>query len=138
MVEAFAPPDIEKALAGYLRSRLGVRVSTRVPAERPDRFVEVKRIGGTRANLVQDEPIIMLRAWGASNDAESAGPAADLARATYYQLDAAQRSWLADDCWLYHARIGSPVNNPDAGTDTPRYQMTATLRVAMTTQEITA
>lgn len=135
MVESFAPPDIEKALVGYYARTLDVRVATDVPNPRPRVWLQVNRIGGVSPNIIQDAPIVLLQAWGARDDDRSAGAAADLAHDAYRALSAARGSWIAPYCWLYSASLSGPVNNSDTETETPRYQLTATLRTRMLVRE---
>lgn len=58
-------PDAERLVIAYLSPIAGVLVATRVPRPRPNRWVQVRRSGGTITKFVQDQPRIDLFAWGA-------------------------------------------------------------------------
>lgn len=136
-VETFEPPDIEKALVAWLEPRLSARVSTRVPNPRPALFVTVRRIGGVRANLIQDAPIVLVECWGSPTDESSNAVASNLAHAAYRHMVAMPTVQdITPHCRVYAARVSGPVNNPDTSTNTPRYHLTATLRTRMVASPI--
>lgn len=63
MAEALLADDIEAALISNLGPVINVPVSTRVPHDRPDEFVRLQRLGGTRRDLILDEPMIGFWCW---------------------------------------------------------------------------
>lgn len=120
------PADVEAALVGYLEPILGVRVATRVPNPRPASHVRVGRAGGSRRNLAQENPLILIECWAPTSTAASdlASKAWGALDATCFEID------LAGAVWVSEASLGSPVNYPDP--DAPgssRYQFTASLVV---------
>lgn len=61
-------PDIEELLVEYLSAELlemgvGVPVLTQIPAQRPESFVSVPRVGGPRRNQVVDAATISADSW---------------------------------------------------------------------------
>ncbi|MEV0608127.1 hypothetical protein AB0I61_17350 [Polymorphospora rubra] len=60
--------DAEALVVIYLKSRIAnVRVVNRVPADRPARFLSVRRSGGL-ADHVVDRPRLDVYAWGTDDD----------------------------------------------------------------------
>lgn len=120
------PAPLEQALVAHLRPLLGVPVSTRVPSSRPDRFLLVSRTGGTRSNLGQSRPVILVEAW-AKTDGDSWALASD----AYNALDALpyQDEPLGTGVYVADCDLADPVNYPDSQSGTPRYQFVATLTV---------
>lgn len=62
--------DAVAALVAWLPGKCGVPVSSKVPEERPERFVTVERTGGARS-IGSDRPALAVQAW-AQTDAEAA------------------------------------------------------------------
>lgn len=116
------PPDIEAALLAVLPSP----AATRVPATMPDAFTRVSRIGGSRLNLVQTRPTVLVECWALTDLAAQAR-----ADAAWQALDAAQHSTRAG-VWLAGIDSSEPVEYPDP--DAPRhrrYQFTASVTAAL-------
>lgn len=63
-------PDIETLVGSFLRDRVSVEVTSRVPKDRPAKFVRVWRTGGAALNRVLDRPMITVQAW-APDDGQS-------------------------------------------------------------------
>lgn len=108
----------ERAWVAYLKTALpaGTRVSAQVPNERPVKFVEVKRTGGS-SGLVHDDAQMTFKCWGASLD-EAAGFAAEVHRLVMSARVIAGRP-------VKNKRtIGSPVAVPDPPSGSPVYQFT--------------
>ena len=122
------PVDVEGGVVTYLAGKLSVPVSTRVPAPRPESFVRVWLIGGTRANLAMATNLLQVECWAGSETA-----AQSLAADTWEALDAADGDFLAPGVWLADGQGGlaSPVNNSDPETGSPRYTFTANLTVTL-------
>ena len=73
MAELIIHPDAVVALCIYVRATLIARglpswVGTEVPYPREERFVRLQRVGGTRRNLVVDQPSIAVEAWAVDED----------------------------------------------------------------------
>lgn len=124
MTEAIAFPDIEALVVAYLEPLVGTRVVTKVPSTRPDSFVRVLRIGGPRANLVTDRPLVTVEAWATSTTA-----AENLAsRARAYMGALAQSSH--GEAWVRRVvEVVGLQSFPDPETESPRYQFTVQMDV---------
>lgn len=113
MPEVIVFPDVEDLLVTYLSTELAARgdtatVHTVVPADRPDRFVLVPRVGGTRANLVVDNATIGIEAW-ASTD-QQAHDLCQLVRGLVHALPGR----VVDGVTFYRTgEFAGPTNLPD-------------------------
>lgn len=106
------PVDVE-GLARTVLASLGVPVSTRVPSPRPVSLVRVTRAGGSRRNLVQSDPLLLVECWAPDSVAA---------------FDLARDAWsLIDQFPDWSASLSEPVNFPDPDSGSPRYQFTASL-----------
>lgn len=69
MADALLFPDAEELFRVELATRVSevlgdtVPASTQVPAHRPAEFLVVRRVGGSRRDLVTDVPVIQVEAW---------------------------------------------------------------------------
>ncbi|CAL9592264.1 hypothetical protein SUDANB1_05249 [Streptomyces sp. enrichment culture] len=111
-------PDGVAVVRAYLREQLVARgtdvpVGTRVPEQRPPRFVRLERVGGMRVDLVTDRPRIDVQCWGDSE--ESAHDLAQLARALLLAMPG-WRGAVAYDV----AEVGGPNTLPDPASGQPR------------------
>lgn len=115
-------PSVPEILRGFLAGRLApTPVHVNVPRTRPAEFVRAWRTGGGAINRVLDEPIITVQGWAASD-----------ARAE--ELAARCRDALLNDyTGMPLVRgveiISGPYRDPDPDSETPRYTVTARLRV---------
>jgi hypothetical protein len=117
------PVDVESLLVAWLkRARDGVSVSTKVPNPRPSEFVRVRRMGGTRRNLVQEQALIFIECWGPSDYA-----AFLLAQDVWAWMDA-----LDGEPWCHSTGLASPLSNSDPDTGQDRYTFTANMLVNLT------
>lgn len=125
MSEAIAFPDAEALAIVALKAALpDVPVSTRVPSERPDEFIRVVRVGGTRSHLVSDNPMLTIECW--STDTVKAS---DLARRARAHVGAMAQTTI-NGAWVRSVReVGGPMSFPDPVTESPRYQFTVLLDV---------
>ena len=115
------PPQIEQALVAYLTPIVGVPVSTRVPATRPPAFVRVTRAGGSRRNIVQSDPRVLVECWGSTD-----GAAWTLTETAYHALDVLNDNGELPRVSLNRVTLTEPVNYPDEASGSPRYQFIAT------------
>lgn len=113
------PGDVEGAFIALLRTATGVHVSTRIPTTRPDRHIKVTRAGGSRANLVQERPLLIIECWGPDSVA-----AFDLAASAWQVLDGAEDTTV-NGVTFGSMALASPISMPDPDTGNPRYQFTA-------------
>lgn len=116
-------PDPEALVIAYLKPLITpTPVSTKVPAQRPAKFVRVTRTGGTMRSVSHDDARVTVECW-ADNSVE----AADLART-------AEKHLCAMDVPGGHVPQGPPgwVGRPayleDPITGIPRYVMTCVVR----------
>ncbi|KKZ74021.1 hypothetical protein VO63_09950 [Streptomyces showdoensis] len=113
-------PDAVAVVTGYLRTALAaagepVSVVSRIPSPRPDRFVRVERVGGTRATPVSDRPRLDVHAW-----AETEAAAADLAELVRALVHAIPG--VRGGVTVYTVReVGGPQWLPDDVSGSPRY-----------------
>jgi hypothetical protein len=120
MTEVVVFPDVEAVLVEALPALLDVPVSTRVPNPRPDAFVRVTRVGGSRRDRITDRALVVVEAW-----ASTTGDAFDLGALARGQIEAlteAQHGPLRG-----YEEVGGLQAFPDPDTETPRYQLTALL-----------
>lgn len=67
-------PDGQALVAGHIRAQLilrdnaAVKVASRVPNPRPDKFVLVRRLGGPRLNVAVDNPMLGIECWDLEDD----------------------------------------------------------------------
>ena len=118
--------NVEAALVGYLSTKVGVPVSTRVPNPRPASFVRVQRTGGAEQNLVQERPVVLVECWAATDAAAWA-----LASTAWGALQGRgdKTSGSVEFTPSTTGALSSPVNYPDPSTSSARYQFTAELIV---------
>lgn len=110
------------ALIAYLARKFpGTSVSTRVPEQRPQRFITVERTGGQRTHL-WDSPMFAVQAWAAT-EAEASALADEVAVAI---LDWQRESIVA------YSDVRSVYAFPDPDARVPRFQLTASATLALT------
>lgn len=110
--------DTLKALRTALAARLGVSVSTEVPATRPDQFVTLMRTSGG-VNRFTDTPTILIHCWakpanGQSGEAAAGALAARVIRALIETAD--------EDPYISDINISNKYRN-DTADGTPRYSI---------------
>jgi hypothetical protein len=116
-------PDAVKIVIDAIDPQMWVPVLSRVPDERPARFVTVRRIGGPRMNLVADEAMLTVEAWG--SDEADAHDLCQQARALIYAMRGTTSSGVA----VYRiTEISGPARLPDL-SDHERY--TYTVQIGM-------
>lgn len=119
MGEAIVFPDAVAVVCTFLTEMLDERVEPRIPNPRPARFVVVQRVGGPRRNLVVDEALLTIEAWGI-NEAD-AHDLAQLARAWVNAMPGE----VIDDATVYLVTEASgPQLLPDPLSGQPRYSFT--------------
>ncbi|MFB4265303.1 hypothetical protein [Nonomuraea sp. GTA35] len=114
-------PDAEDLLIAYLEPIVDVPVHTRVPRNRPPKWLQVRRSGGVQ-DVVRDRPRIDVFAWAADD-----GQTHDLlkvARSAIYDLRGTTLLGLA--CYEVEEFLG-PTRGDDRETGTPRMWMTMQL-----------
>ena len=119
MTSSVETPDVE-ALALTMLNPMGVNVSTRVPARRPDKFIRVSLAGGGEESIF-DTPRLLVECW-----APTTPEASDIARKARLQLQLSQFDVIGG--WqIYGVDADYPVNFPDEASE--RYQFLAEIRV---------
>ena len=78
-------PDATALVIAWLAAGLDAPVSSKVPKDRPVLFLTARRVGGTSANPVLDQPQIRLDAWGPNEIA--AGDLLEEARQRVFAMD---------------------------------------------------
>lgn len=122
--EVLVAPDVEAIAVAYLAPLVApATVATRIPAQRPARFVRVLTTGGAgRSSVVLHRVSLTVEAW-----ATDAVAASNLARL----LDGLLLAWPGQAGARVYAvqPFGSPANLPDPVSGSPRY--TATYEVTV-------
>jgi hypothetical protein len=125
VIEVIVAPDTVKLLCDYLRDELDdrgytdIHVGVEVPTSRPDRFVRLRRTGGTKLNLVVDDAQVTVEAWG-----ESPAVAHDLAQMCRALIHAADSEELGGVQVYRIAEVAGPADLPDPVSDQSRYSAT--------------
>ena len=117
MSEVIRFPSAEKLLVATLKPILGMPVVTKVPNPRPGTFVRLKKVGGTRRDIVTDSPMVVVECWAPT------GPEAD----DLSQLVRGHIFALAPDTVRKVREIAGPQDFPDPISEHPRYQFTVQL-----------
>lgn len=116
-------PVAEALLVSALSPLVGVPVSAEVPNPRPETFVRVERVGGTRRDVVTDLPMVVVECWAPTKE-----DAASLARATHAHVHALAQTEV-DGSWIRAvADVGGPQSFPDPTSRSPRYQFTVQMQ----------
>lgn len=123
-------PDAAAAVIGALNAQLsalgftGVPVRSKVPAQRPTRFVLVFRTGGPRVNIVTDAAQLTFEAW-AANDAD----AHDLAQAARAIVIGLEGSVTGGVTFYGIDEFSGPGYLPDPDSEQSRYTWSASVNV---------
>ena len=116
------PGDIEAAVLAIVASP----AATRIPQTVPGTFTRVSVVGGTRTNLIQGRPTVLVECYALTDLAAS-----DLADAAWQALDAAQHA-TSGGVWFGGIDLSWPVSYSDPDTPTHhRYQFTASVVAAL-------
>lgn len=119
-------PDAEDLLGAYLVPIVGVPVRSRVPRERPARWMQVRRVGGVN-DVVRDRPRLDVWAW-AKDDSETF----DLLMAARSAIHALEgTTLLGPACYRVEEFLG-PTRSDDRETGSPRMWMTVQLSLRTT------
>ena len=99
-----------------------------VPSAMPAEFTRVSRVGGSRQNVVQGRPSLLIECWAPTKLA-----AQSRAFDAWQAIDAAQHSTKAG-VWLGGIDLSEPYEYPDpSAPGHRRYQFTASAVVALRT-----
>ena len=99
-----------------------------VPSTLPAEFTRVSRVGGSRVNVVQGRPSLLIECWALSKLA-----AQSRAFDAWQAIEAAQHSTHAG-VWLGGIDLSEPYEYPDPNAPAHRrYQFTASAVVALKT-----
>lgn len=112
-------------LNAYVEAETGIFVGTKVPADRPKRFIRTLRTGGFRRDAVTDVARITFECWApSSTEAErDAQIVRDLlSRATGTVLSSRDGSRFK----IHRVEeVAGPADSPDLDTASPRYTLTS-------------
>ncbi|MEU2740220.1 hypothetical protein ABZ656_33905 [Streptomyces sp. NPDC007095] len=121
-------PDGVDVVRRYLAESFAARgdvldVVTRVPNPRPDRFIRIERVGGSRIDRVTDRPRLDIHCWAL--DEESAADLVKVARALAFAIPG-WRGAVAYDV----AEVGGPNTAPDpvSGQERASFAVEVSLR----------
>ncbi|QIS16497.1 hypothetical protein [Nocardia arthritidis] len=117
----------------YLAPKISVPIMNHAPANRPDSFVRVTRVGGVKKNIVTDGPMLTFECWHpVSAEALSMQILDLLENAPGEAVD-----YLGDDgkphkAWLaFYEEVGAPTQHPDPEVpQTDRWVLTARLGIS--------
>lgn len=112
--------NVETQLAQWLSDQPeldGIPVSLDVPAQRPERFVTIERVGGGETPFI-DTPMLAIQCWDKSR--VKAAALADLTKAVL------ERAWQMSN--VARVDVQSTINFP-LDESTPRYQIAVELTV---------
>lgn len=116
--------SVTEALVSWIAG-LGVRACTHAPADAPERFVTVARVGGGVSSYV-DAPSFAVQAWAATDEAAEA-----LANEVRLHVLTS-----APPEGIHSAGVDSgPYPFPDESTRMPRYQLVLDLSCQLETTE---
>ncbi|OJU39684.1 MAG: hypothetical protein BGN97_00240 [Microbacterium sp. 69-10] len=113
--------DAEAMVGAFLRSRLGVPVSTKVPNPRPARFARAWRTGGGTDNRAVETVQITVTC----SAADSVTASNDAAKAKHLLLNEYTAMPLVRGVTIQ----AGPYFDPDPDTNGDRYTVTAVMRV---------
>ncbi|QOP64247.1 tail terminator [Microbacterium phage Quenya] len=105
--QLLTPVDIEQAVIDELSPLY--EVGTSIPDPKPNIFLRVLATGGAELNLVQDEPLVTLEAFGLRESAARGALDSALAR---LQLAARQRGRIGGAVVSRIRFVGLPQNYP--------------------------
>lgn len=115
---------INAITAGFFTQSETAPVVNEVPAERPDEFVRVRRIGGQRRDLITDEPRLSIEAWAAS-----VARAQDLAQLARTFVHAMQDGTTNGSPIYRVTEILGPAELPDPFSTSPRIAQTVQVAI---------
>lgn len=115
--------NVEAAAAGLLRTATGKHAGTRIPNPRPAAMYRVQRTGGSRRNMIQERPTLLVECWGAT-DSEAWALTAQA-----HEIFSGRTPLEQNGIEFEERDVSSPVNYPDPSTASPRYTFTVTTTV---------
>lgn len=113
-------------LAAQLPTALGRSVPTgnRVPSPRPDEFVRVRRMGGTKKTYVSEEAYLEIEAW--STSVSAAEDIAQATRAVVFDMKGQTYNGIP----VYEVNdAGGPAEVADPLSDQPRHTFSIAIHV---------
>lgn len=122
-------PDVVALAVGQLAAGLpalvgAVHIGNRVPSPRPERFVVVRRGGGSRITIVTEAATLNIGAW-----ALSVPDADDIAQACRSVIHAMAHSTV-DGVAVYRVDdLGGPAEEADPLSDQPMSQLSVSVHV---------
>lgn len=129
-VELIVRPDPVAAVVAALNARLaeagqtGVKAYGQTPTPRPQKFVKVFRVGGPITNVVIDNAMIRLEAWGPTDQQSLA-----LANAAAAIVNTLGDVGRVGNVGIYRVtEFSGPANSPDPASHTPRHTWTVEVK----------
>jgi hypothetical protein len=120
-VVALAVDQLDGQLSGLVGP---VHVGNRVPSPRPDRFVVVRRAGGTRITIVTEAATLNIAAW-----AQSVPDADDIAQACRSVMHAMAQTTVNGVPVYKVDDLGGPAEEADPLSDQPMSQLSVSVHV---------
>lgn len=107
----------------FTEASTGVTCVTKVPRDRPKRFIRTVRVGGFRRDVVTDVARIVFECWNTSSTAAERD--AQMVRDLFYR--ARGTTFRAEgQSYKVHGvdEVAAPADNPDPDTTASRYTLT--------------
>ena len=110
-------------LNAFTEAETGIFTGTRVPSERPARFIRTTRTGGFRRDVITDVARITFECWGGT--ATEAEHDAQTVRDLYFRSRGTVLSNTEARFTIHRVEeIAAPADNPDPDSDAARYTLT--------------
>lgn len=131
MADILVAPSALLVAVTVLRDGLdGMHVGTKVPADRPGRFVTVSRAGGGQPNPFTDSVLLIVQAWD-DDPVEGEFRAERTANLCVGLLRASSGARVGGAKIRRWEQNALPSSLPDPDTGIPRFQFTGELRLAL-------
>lgn len=111
--------NAQAVVNAHLEKATGLRIVTKIPPDRPSRFVRTIRTGGTISNPVTDVARLTFECW-AERKSDAHGDAQTV-RAALLALRGKITSGVKVH---YVSEVSAPADSPDPDSRTPRYVFT--------------
>lgn len=124
MAEAPFFANAVNLLNAYVEREVGVHVGTKVPDDRPERFIRTVRTGGYRRDAITDVARITFECWAPSST--EAERDAQTVRDLLYGSAGTVLSNREARFKIHRVEeVAAPADSPDPDTASPRYTLTS-------------
>lgn len=124
MAEAPFFANAVNLLNAYVEREVGVHVGTKVPDDRPKRFIRTVRTGGFRRDAITDVARVTFECWAPSST--EAERDAQTVRDLLYRSPGTVLSNREARFKIHRVEeVAAPADSPDPDTASPRYTLTS-------------